>query len=160
MLLFFGFFFGFFLHAAVNVHDLGWLTSSIGVGLGVSIAVRFLLFFPDQRKALGRIQLSFLVRAQKMAELLVDLFDHPEYDERTNRRLQAKLLQLNEAALLIDAQLGDPSAVAEGSSRSLINQRLFDFELALTNVVTLTETLSKLPLGDAQRSEVTSPQVV
>ena len=154
MLLFFGFFFGFFLHAAVNVHDLGWLTSSIGVGLGVSIAVRFLLFFPDQRKALGRIQLSFLVRAQKMAELLVDLFDHPEYDERTNRRLQAKLLQLNEAALLIDAQLGDPSAVAEGSSRSLINQRLFDFELALTNVVTLTETLSKLPLGDAQRSEV------
>jgi uncharacterized membrane protein YgaE (UPF0421/DUF939 family) len=153
-LLFLGFFLGFFLHAAVNLHDLGWLTSAIGIGLGVSIAVRFLLFFPDQRKALGRIQQSFLVRAQRMADLLVDLFEHPEHHERNSRRLQAQLLQLNEAALLVDAQLGDPSAVEDGSSRRLINQRLFDFELTLTNVVTLTEMLAKLPLSDAERSEV------
>jgi len=52
ILLFLGFFLGFFLHAAVTVHDLGWLTAAIGLGLAVAMAVRFVLFFPGQKGAL------------------------------------------------------------------------------------------------------------
>ena len=154
MLLFIGFFLGFFLHAAVSVHDLGWLTAALGVGLAVAIAVRFLLFFPDQTKALQRTQRSFGARAQKVAQVVLELFDDPDHDLRTGRRLERQLLGLNEAALMIDAQLGDPAAVDDGSSRQQLHQRLFDVELALTNVARFTVALARLDLPDAQRSEV------
>jgi uncharacterized membrane protein YccC len=154
ILLFFGFFFGFFLHAAVTVHDLGWLTAAIGIGLAVAIAVRFLLFFPNHKKALLRTQRSFVSRAQRVAGLVLDLFDGPDPDPRTISRLQGHLLRLNEAALMIDAQLGDSSAVDQGSSRQQLHQRLFDFELALTNMARFAEPLARLELTDPQRSEV------
>jgi hypothetical protein len=153
-LLFFGFFFGFFLHAAVTVHDLGWLTAAIGVGLAVAIAVRFLLFFPNQRKALQRTGRSFAARAQKVASSLLDVFDDGDRDPRPARRLQTQLLRLNEAALMFDAQLGDPDAVDGGSSRQQLHQRLFDFELALANVARFTEALARITLSEAQRSQI------
>jgi hypothetical protein len=154
ILLFLGFFLGFFLHKAVTVHDLGWLTAAIGVGLAVAIAVRFLLFFPNQAKAIQRTQRSFATRAQKVAGLVLGLFDDPGLDPGPARRLHGHLLRLNEAALMIDAQLGDPAAVADGSSRQQLHQRLFDFELALTNVARFTEALARLHLPEAERSEV------
>jgi uncharacterized membrane protein YgaE (UPF0421/DUF939 family) len=154
ILLFFGFFFGFFLHAAVTVHDLGWLTAAIGVGLVVAIAVRFLLFFPNHKRALQRTQRSFVARAQRVAGLVLDLFDSPHPDPRTISRLQGHLLRLNEAALMIDAQLGDPTAVPDGSSRQQLHQRLFDFELALTNMARFAQTLARLELTEPRRSEV------
>jgi len=153
-LLFFGFFFGFFLHAAVTVHDLGWLTAAIGVGLAVAIAVRFLLFFPNQRKALQRTERSFVARARKVASSVLEVFDDADRDPRPARRLQTQLLRLNEAALMFDAQLGDPAAVDDGSSRQQLHQRLFDFELALTNVARFTGALARIKLSEAQRSEV------
>jgi uncharacterized membrane protein YgaE (UPF0421/DUF939 family) len=152
ILLFLGFFLGFFLHKAVTVHDLGWLTAAIGVGLAVAIAVRFLLFFPDQAKAIQRTQRSFATRAQKVAGLVLGLFDDP--DPGAARRLHGHLLRLNEAALMIDAQLGDPAAVADGSSRQQLHQRLFDFELALSNVARFSEALARLDLPEAVRSEI------
>ena len=153
-LLFFGFFFGFFLHAAVTVHDLGWLTAAIGVGLAVAIAVRFLLFFPSQKRALRRTERSFAARAQKVASTVLDVFDDAGRDLRAARRLQTRLLRLNEAALMFDAQLGDPAAVDGGSSRQQLHQRLFDFELALTNVARFAGALAGIELSEAQRSEM------
>jgi hypothetical protein len=58
--LFFGDFFGFFAHGAVTLGDLGWLAAEIGVGLAVTIAVRFGLFYPNHAKALERTQRSYL----------------------------------------------------------------------------------------------------
>jgi hypothetical protein len=154
ILLFFGFFFGFFLHGPVTLHDLGWLTASIGIGLTVAIAVRFLLFFPNHKRALQRTQRSFIARAQRVAGVVLDLFDGPQPDPRTIARLQGHLLRLNEAALMIDAQLVDPTAVDDGSSRQQLHQRLFDFELALTNMARFAQPLARLDLTEAQRSEV------
>jgi len=154
ILLFFGFFFGFFLHGAVTVEDLGWLTAAIGVALAVAIAVRFLFFFPNHKRALQRTQRSFVARAQRVAGLVLDLFDGPHPDPRSVSRLQSHLLRLNEAALMIDAQLGDPTAVDDGSSRQQLHQRLFDFELALTNMARFAEPLARLELTEAQRSAV------
>ena len=118
MLLFIGYFLGFFLHGAVTMGDLGWLAAEIGVGLAVALAVRFALFYPRQEKALERTQRSYGARARKVAALALELFDNPAQTERDVRRLHRHLVRLNEAALMIDAQLGDPGAVAEGSSAS------------------------------------------
>ncbi len=50
MLLFTGDFFGFFLHGAVKIGDLGWLAAEVGVGLAVAIVIRFVLFYPRRRR--------------------------------------------------------------------------------------------------------------
>ncbi len=54
---------------------------------------------------------------------------------------------------MIDAQLGDPSAVADGSSGQLLHQRLFDAEQALTNIARFAQAMSRLDLPATQRSE-------
>jgi hypothetical protein len=95
---------------------------------------RFVFFFSRPSKALRRTQRSYDARARKVAALALELFDKPGQSERDAHRLRRQLVRLNEAALMIDAQLGDPSAVTEGSSAQLLHQRLFDVELALTNV--------------------------
>ncbi|HEX4216807.1 MAG TPA: FUSC family protein [Acidimicrobiales bacterium] len=154
LLLFMGFFFGFFLHAAVTVDDLGWLAASIGVAVLVSLAIRFALFYPRQKRALERTQRSYGARARMVASLALELFDNPSPSERGGRRLHHHLVRLNEAALMIDAQLGDPGAVAEGSSGQLLHQRLFDTELALTNVARFAEAMVRLDMPADQRAEV------
>jgi uncharacterized membrane protein YccC len=154
MLLFMGDFFGFFLHGAVTMGDLGWLTAEIGVGLAVAIAVRFALFYPRQGKAIERTQRSYRARARKLAQLALDQFDDPDHSERDARRLHHQLVRLNEAALMIDAQLGDPSAVAAGASGERLHQRLFDVELALSNIARFSEAMGRLDLPDNQRSQV------
>jgi uncharacterized membrane protein YccC len=154
MVAFMGFFFGFFLHAAIAIGDLGWLTAAIGVGLIVAIGIRFTFFYPRQKKALERTQRSYGARARKLAALALELFDEPERSEGDLRRLHHQLVRLNEAALMIDAQLGDPGAVADGSSGQLLHQRLFDVELALSNIARFAEAMGRLDLPADQRFEV------
>ena len=55
---------------------------------------------------------------------------------------------------MIDAQLGDPGAVPDGPSGELLHQRLFDIELALTNIARFAETMARLDLPGERRSEV------
>ncbi|HEX6454029.1 MAG TPA: FUSC family protein [Trebonia sp.] len=154
MLLFIGDFMGFFLHAAVTLGDLGWLAAEIGVGIVVAAVVRFALFYPRHAKALQRMQRSYNARARKVAALALELFDDPDHEQRDVRRLQRQLARLNEAALMIDAQLGDPGAVADGSSGQLLHQRLFDAELAMTNMARFAQALTKLAIPDACRAEI------
>jgi uncharacterized membrane protein YccC len=153
-LLFIGDFFGFFLASAVTISDIGWLAAEIAVAIVVAIVVRFVFFFPRPSKALRRTQRSYDARARKVAALALELFDKPQQSERDAHRLRRQSVRLNEAALMIDAQLGDPSAVTEGSSAQLLHQRLFDVELALTNVARFVQAMGRLDLPADQRSEV------
>lgn len=89
---------------------LEWGTAAMGVGVVVAIIVRFVFFYPRHAKALERTQRSYTARARKVAALALDLFDDPEHTERDVGRLHHQLGRLNEAALMIDAQLGNPSA--------------------------------------------------
>jgi uncharacterized membrane protein YgaE (UPF0421/DUF939 family) len=134
--------------------DLGWVTAEIGVGLAVTLAVRFGLFYPNHAKALDRTQRSYQARARKLARLALEVFDDAGQRERNARRLHRQVIRLNEAALMIDAQLGDPGAVADGSSGERLQQRLFDVELALSNVARFAEAMVRLDLPPDQRSEV------
>ncbi len=153
-LLFIGYFVGFSLHSAVTIGDLGWLAAEVGVGLGVVTAVRFGLFYPHPGRALERTRRSFDARARRVSSLALGLFDTVGLDPRRGRRMHRQLIHLNEAALMIDAQLGDPDAVPDGSSGELLHQRLFDIELALTNIARFAETMARLDLPGEQRSEV------
>ncbi|HEY1652561.1 MAG TPA: FUSC family protein [Acidimicrobiales bacterium] len=153
-LLFIGYFVGFSLHSVVDIGDLGWLAAEVGVGFGVVIAVRFVLFYPHPARALERTRRSFDARARRVSFLALDLFDNVPLDPRRVRRMHRQLTRLNEAALMIDAQLGDPGAVPEGSSGELLHQRLFDIELALTNIARFAETMARRHLPRERRSEV------
>jgi uncharacterized membrane protein YgaE (UPF0421/DUF939 family) len=153
ILLFIGYLLGFFFHAAVTLGDLGWLAAEIGVGLAVAIAVRFAFFYPSQARALGRTQRSYEARARQVAALALELLDNPRHSARDARRLDRQLNRLNEAALMIDAQLADPGAVADGSSARLLHQRLFDAELALSNIARFAEAMARSGLPASQHME-------
>jgi hypothetical protein len=154
MLLFMGFFFGFFLHGEITPGDLGWVAAALGVGDVVALAVRFAFFYPHQDKALERTRRSYRARARKVASLALQTFEDPGPGERAARQLARQLVRLNEAALMIDAQLGDPAAVAEGSSGELQHQRLFDIELALTNIARFAAAMGRLDVPADQCAEV------
>ena len=155
-LLFTGDFIGFFIHGAVGLDNLGWLVAETGVGLAAAIAIRFALFYPHPARALERTQRSYDARARKLGALALELFDDDDHREREIRRLQHQLVRLNEAALMIDAQLNDPASVTEGSSAELLHQRLFDIELALTNIARFAQALTRLDLPPDQRFEARS----
>ena len=153
---FVGYFLGFFLHGAVPAGRLGWLAAEIGVGTAVAVVVQFAFFAPHPVKALERTWCSYAARARKVAALALELFDDPGHTERDLRRLHHQLVRLNEAALMIDAHLGDPDALPEGASGRLLHQRLFDLELALTNVVRFAQAMARLDLPAEQRYQIRS----
>jgi uncharacterized membrane protein YgaE (UPF0421/DUF939 family) len=149
-LLFMGDFFGLFLRSGLRLADLIWLVAELLVGLAVAIAVRFALFAPQPQRALRRTQRSYAARARRLAALALETFDA---GGRGERRLHRQLVRLNEAALMIDAQLGDPAAVPNGAA-AVLHERLFDLEVALSNVARFAVALSHVPLPEEQRGPV------
>jgi hypothetical protein len=101
--------------------------------------------------AVRRMQRSYSARARSLASEVAELFEatirsgKSEENQREEQRLQRQLLRLNEAALLIDAQLS-PAAVPPGWSAATLHQRLFDAEVALSNAARFALTLARRPL--------------
>jgi uncharacterized membrane protein YccC len=153
-LFFTGYFIGFLLHAGVNLADMGWLSAEVGVGILVAAIVRFTAFFPRPSETLQRTQRSYNARALKIAASALALFEDSSHRASDVARLQHQLARLNEAGLMIDAQLGDSSALPDGSSGQLLHQRLFDVELALTNIARFAQALAQLDLAFDQRTEI------
>jgi hypothetical protein len=154
MALFFGDLLGFILHGALTIGSLGWLAAEAGVGAATAAVIRLAFFYPSPAKDLRRAQRSYSARARKLAVLALDLFDDPGHGQRGVRRLQRELVRLNEAALIIDAQLGEPGAVADGFRAAQLHQRLFDAELALTNIARFARAMAVSGLPDSQGLEV------
>jgi uncharacterized membrane protein YgaE (UPF0421/DUF939 family) len=140
-------------HSAVKIGQVGWPVAEIGVGVLAALVVRFALFYPRPANALRRTQRAYTARARIVAATALALFDNADHTERDVRRLDRQLVRLNEAALMIDGQLGNPAAVGEGTSGHLLHQRLFDTELALTNTAHFAQTLGRLDLSTDQRHE-------
>lgn len=152
-MLFVGYLVGFFLHGSITPGQSGWIAAEIGVGFLVDVIARFALFRPNRAKALERTQRSFTARARKVAALSLALFDDPGQSARDGRRLHRHLVRLNEAALMIDAQIGDPGTLADGPSARLLHQYLFDAELALANIADFAQALGGFGLPAPQRFE-------
>ncbi|MDX6344002.1 MAG: hypothetical protein QOH87_4140, partial [Trebonia sp.] len=121
------------------------------IGVAGIIVVHFALFRPRMETAVRRMQRSYSARARSLASEVAELFEatirsgKSEENQREEQRLQRQLLRLNEAALLIDAQLS-PAAVPPGWSAATLHQRLFDAEVALSNAARFALTLARRPL--------------
>ena len=141
MLAFMGAFLGFFIQDYIKMSQFGWLAAEIALGAAVTIVVHFALFRPRPEVAVRRMQRSYTVRARDLASDIAELFEArvrsgktKDSNQRADRQLQRQLLRLNEAALLIDAQLSTPAAIPAGWSAATLHQRLFDAEVGLGNV--------------------------
>jgi len=141
MLAFMGAFLGFFIQAYVPLGEFGWLVAEVALGAAVVIVIHFGFFLPRSASAVRRMQRSYAARAREVADDIADLFEatvrsgeNKEGNQKADRQLQRQLLRLNEAALLIDAQLNEPAAVPAGWSSATLHQRLFDAEVGLGNV--------------------------
>jgi uncharacterized membrane protein YgaE (UPF0421/DUF939 family) len=151
MLGFMGVFLGFFIQDYVSLSDFGWLAAEVLIGTAGIIVVHFALFRPRMENAVRRMQRSYGARARSLASEVAELYEatirsgKSEQNQREEQRLQRQLLRLNEAALLIDAQLS-PAAVPAGWSAAALHQRLFDAEVALSNVARFALTLARRPL--------------
>lgn len=160
MLAFMGAFLGYFIQAYVPLPDFGWLVAEILVGTAGSVAVHFLLFPPRPEAAVRRMQRSYGARARALVDEVAELFtaaSRPvaatEEVRRAERRLNRSLLRLNEAALLIDAQLS-PATVPAGWSAAALHQRLFDAEVGLSNVARFAHALARRPVPDPARAAI------
>jgi uncharacterized membrane protein YccC len=160
MLAFMGAFFGFFIQDIVPIADFGWLAAEVGVAAAVMIAVHFAFFWPRPAVAVRRMRRSYSVRARAVAAEAASLYDSVAGPgrasgrasggkHRVQRRLQRQLLRLNEAALLIDAQLDDQTAAAAGWDAATLHQYLFDAEVALGNVARFAPAIARLALPAA-----------
>lgn len=149
ILLFMGFFLGFFLHAAVHLSDLGWLTAEVGVGVLVTLAIRLLFFYPHPAKALQRTQRSYAARARTVIRLSLGVLDG---EAKAEPRLTRALARLNETALMVDAQLADPDALAGRLAARRLHELLYDAELSLTNVARFAQAIAYLDLPAAERA--------
>jgi Fusaric acid resistance protein-like len=149
ILAFLGAFLGFFIQDYVTLGDFGWLTAEILLGTLVTIVVHFTCFYPRPAAAVRRMQRSYAARACDVASELVDVYstmvrsgEKKGKHQRTDKRLQRELLRLNEAALLIDSKLDNAAAVPPGWSSATLHQRLFDAEVALSNVARFAVALA------------------
>ncbi len=161
MLAFMGAFLGFFIQDYVPLSDFGWLVAEVLIGTAGVIVVHFAFFRPKPEAAVRRMQRSYAARARGFASEVAELYEaisragESAEDRRAERRLQRQLLRLNEAALLIDAQLS-PAAVPAGWSAAALHQRLFDAEVALGNVARFALALGRRPLPERVRAQVTA----
>jgi uncharacterized membrane protein YccC len=141
LVMFNGGFLGFFLHAEIGLRDVGWLAALLAIGVAASLIVRFALFRPDLGKTLGRMRRSWDARATRLLTLSVAVLDAPDETARAAglARLRRQLVRLNESTLMIDAQLADSLPhVADIES-----QRLFDADLALSNIARFAAALAE-----------------
>jgi uncharacterized membrane protein YgaE (UPF0421/DUF939 family) len=156
ILAFLGAFLGFFIQADVSLGDFGWLTAEIMLGVVVTIAVHFTCFYPRPAADVRRMQRSYAARARDVTAELASVYStriRSGEKKGDDKRLQRELLRFNEAALLIDSKLDNAAAVPAGWSAATLHQRLFDAELALSNVARFALALA----GRGLPTEVTAP---
>jgi len=161
MLAFLGAFLGFFIQDYVRLAEFGWLAAEVAIATAVTITVHFAFFRPRPARAVRRMQRSYSARSHAVAAEVADLYTTmtrrggaPGGRHRPQRRLQRQLLRLNEAALLIDAQLDRQTAAAVGWSAARLHQLLFDSEVGLSNVARFAPAIARRSLPAAVTTAV------
>ncbi len=154
MLLFNGGFMGFFLNPYIPARNIGWVAAELGIGVLAFLLVRFGLFPPDPAKTLLRLQSSWVARSQRLIDLAWQLSARtlpPPQRGRLSRQLYRQLIWVTESTLMIDGQLAQPGATP---TATLLHQRLYDMELAVSNIARFTEALSEHTLPDEVRTQM------
>jgi uncharacterized membrane protein YgaE (UPF0421/DUF939 family) len=156
LLIFNGGFIGFFLHADLAPHDIGWVAAELVIGMLASLVIRFGIFRPHNGRTLVRMQRSWVARSRRLIELAWRITD-PTLDERERERLVGKLhrqgIRVNESTLMIDGQLAQPDAIPAAAA---LHERLYDLELATSNVARFAEALSRRSLSAGASASIRS----
>ncbi|MEU4377431.1 FUSC family protein [Pseudonocardia alni] len=112
-----------------------------GVAFVVAVAIVWvmlltLVLLPIRNdRVLRRMLRSFEARLAGLAGTVLALDGHAlgtAERERAEARLASLLVRVNEAALVIDGQLGTPAAVADDDAARIVRRAVFDAELAVT----------------------------
>lgn len=130
---FMGYFFALFLNLRPEMLP--------GVAFVVAVAIVWvmlatLVLLPIRNdRVLRRMLRSFEARLAGLAGTVLALGGHAPGTaerERAEARLASLLVRVNEAALVIDGQLGTPAAVAGDDAARIVRRAVFDAELAVT----------------------------
>jgi uncharacterized membrane protein YccC len=139
MVMFNGGFLGFFLHVQIGLRDVGWLAALLGLGVVASLTIRFTLFRTDLLRTLAGMRRSWEGRANHTLVLSVAVMEASDDErQRASQRLRRQLTRLNESTLMVDAQLVE----SVPDSADIEAQRLFDADLALSNIARFADALA------------------
>lgn len=130
LLLFVGYFYGFFLSPELGISAAGWLSAEVGLATAATVVVRLALFRPSPTRNLRLAMATFDARVKTVLSLAAKATVRP--DPRTQRRLRQWLVRLGEAALIVDARLA--SGTTSPAVADEIHRRTFDTEVAVTNL--------------------------
>ncbi len=110
----------------------------------VTIALQLTVFRQRDDRALKRLRRSFGARSRSVAAVALALTSTRPLGERERlvRVLRRRTLRFNETALMIDAYLARPGTLPDGLDPGSVHQRLFDAELAVTNMARFTVSLT------------------
>lgn len=149
LLAFVGYFYGFFLSSALGVSAAGWLAAEVGVATAAALTMRLLVFRPSPGRDLRLAMASYDARVRTVLSLAAHQAADPTARDR--RRMQRWLVRLGEAALIVDGQL---ARGATGPVAAEIHRRVFDTEVAVSNLARFAELLATSDLTGARRTEL------
>jgi uncharacterized membrane protein YgaE (UPF0421/DUF939 family) len=136
------------LAGKITIGHITWLAAEVGVGLGVAILVKVIIFRGNAEATLRRTQRTFAARARQAIRTALDLLDGPS--DRLDTEVHRELFRLNETALIMDAALA--GANATGKAIGVLRDSMFDMELALGDLVRFAEESRRLALTPEQRA--------
>ncbi len=130
---FMGYFFALFL--SLRPEMLPGVAFVVAVAIAWVMLLTLVLLPVRNDRVLRRMLRSFEARLAGLAGTVLALAEHAPGTAgraRVEARLASLLVRVNEAALVIDGQLGTPAAVADDDAARIVRRAVFDAELAVT----------------------------
>ncbi|MCE3550522.1 FUSC family protein [Pseudonocardia sp. RS11V-5] len=130
MVAFMGYFFALFL--MLKPQQLPVIVLAVAVATAWSLLLSLVVWPVRNGVVLARMVRGFDGRVRGVADAAAALLADPDGDRSGDlvARLESKLVQVNESALIIDGQLGTPGAVVDDATARAVRHALIDDELA------------------------------
>ncbi|MCE0761601.1 FUSC family protein [Pseudonocardia kujensis] len=130
MVAFMGYFFALFL--LLKPQQLPVIALAVAVATAWSLLLSLVVWPVRNGVVLARMVRGFDGRVRGVADAAAALLADPDAGRSGDlvARLESKLVQVNEAALIIDGQLGTPGAVVDDGTARAVRHALIDDELA------------------------------
>jgi Fusaric acid resistance protein-like len=137
MVAFMAYFFTLYLQASIS--ELPWMILAIVVGTVCTFAMTTYVL-PDQPERVLRATVRALrARMAIVVDTTAEAVRTGRLDERRRRRMRARIIRLNETALMVQSQIedkADPAMLWPGVTSEQLAPWLFDAELAIEWVAT------------------------
>ncbi|ORV41381.1 FUSC family protein [Mycobacterium conspicuum] len=157
MVAFMAYFFTLYLGARIS--ELPWMIGAVVVGT-ISTFVMTAYVLPDRPEAVLRATIRALrARMAIVVDTTAEALRTGRLDERRRRRMRARIIRLNETALMVQSQVedkADPAMLWPGVSSEQLAPWLFDAELAIEWVAIAGRRAVEAGIPAATRVELVS----